>query len=124
MGVIKPLDLGMHRRTAFIAYWGLANGPLAFAAVLLKNSLIFHDILNLASCFIHLTPCSTTWTMRWNYDRYEETFPGIFDIPDYNKNEEGFFEVIGPAMMFYFVWWVLYFIYMSAYGRFLGKHVN
>ena len=43
----------------------MANGPLALAAILLNNSLVLHELENMASCFIHLTPTLLTWTMRW-----------------------------------------------------------
>lgn len=52
-------------RTLFILYWGLANGAFAWATIIFKNAIVLHDLPNLASAFIHLTPTSLTWTMRW-----------------------------------------------------------
>jgi hypothetical protein len=111
---------GLYSKKAFIAYWGLANGPLAAAAFVLGNALVFHDIPNLASCFIHLTPCSATWTMRWYSDKLNEKWPDIFMIPDPHDISETFWEVISPALAIYMFWWVFYFIYFLLKGRYLG----
>ena len=75
-------------RTAFYIFWGLANGPFAFSSMIFKNALVLHDLPNLASTFIHLTPCSLSWTLRWWGDRVMTTYPGVFDIPDPNKPVE------------------------------------
>jgi len=67
--------------------WGIANGPLALACLALHNSLIFHDIENTASLFIHFSPGITSWTMRWYSLDYHLKWPGVFGMPlteDYN----------------------------------------
>ena len=58
----------------------MANGPLASAAINLNNALVLHEIENMASCFIHLTPMLVTWTMRWKADRYDAAYPEIFQM--------------------------------------------
>jgi hypothetical protein len=68
---------------AFRIYWAFANGPLAIALLMLNNAMIFHDIPNLASCFIHLTPSSVTWAMRWYKKDLDRAYPGLFvTLPD------------------------------------------
>lgn len=52
-------------RTFIYIFWGVANGPFAIATLAFKNALVLHDIPNLASAFIHLTPSSLAWTLRW-----------------------------------------------------------
>lgn len=54
-----------YNKTFFFVFWGIANGPFAFASLAFKNALVLHDIPNLASAFIHLTPSSLVWTLRW-----------------------------------------------------------
>jgi hypothetical protein len=90
--------------------------------MIFKNALVLHDLPNLASTFIHLTPCSLAWTLRWWGDDVMKTYPGIFDIPDPNKPiTESFWTIFAPPMAFYFVWWFLYyFVYMFFFGRHLG----
>jgi hypothetical protein len=119
-GVIETESHGFYFKKAFIAYWGIANGPLAAAAFLLGNSLIFHDIPNLASCFIHLTPCSSTWSMRWYADRMNARWPLIFLIPDPEDPVETYWEIVSPALAFYMTWWLVYFAYFLIPGRYLG----
>ena len=113
-------SFGLYSKNAFIAYWGLANGPLAAAAFLLGNALVFHDVPNLASCFIHLTPCSATWTMRWYSDKLNEQWPNVFMIPDPHEITETFWDIVSPALAAYVFWWILYFIYFLIRGRHLG----
>ena len=54
-----------YHKTAFYVFWGLANGPFAFSVIIFKNALVLHDLPNLASTFIHLTPVSLAWSFRW-----------------------------------------------------------
>jgi len=79
-GAIAPTIIQNTSNVAFKMYWGFANGPLAISALSFGNAMVFHDKPNLASCFIHLTPCSLTWSMRWYEERLAVAWPGIFDI--------------------------------------------
>lgn len=101
--------------------WGIANGPFAFATLTFRNALVLHDIPNLASAFIHLTPSSLVWTLRWWQPAVDKRFPGIFDLPDLSKpNTESFLDLFLPAYVFYVIWGVFYLIWMIAYGRHHG----
>jgi len=66
MGVEGPLiEKLTNERYFFYVFWMFANGPFAFSVVLMKNALVLHDLPNIAVTFIHLTPCSLAWTLRW-----------------------------------------------------------
>lgn len=75
-----------YSKTHFFLFWGLANGPFAFSAIIFKNALVLHDIPNLASTFIHLTPSTLAWTARWwaveIMARWNTDDHMIFDLPD------------------------------------------
>lgn len=75
-----------YNKYCFFGFWGLANGPFAFSSILFKNALVLHDIPNLASTFIHLTPCTLAWTARWWALEMMETWNvdgrRIFLLPD------------------------------------------
>jgi hypothetical protein len=88
-----------------------------------KNALVLHDLPNLASTFIHLTPVSLAWTFRWWANEVMKKFPGIFLLPNPDKEiTETFWDIFGPGMAFYMMWWVLYtFGYMLFYGRYIGN---
>jgi len=84
---------------------------------------VLHDLPNLASAFIHLTPCSLAWTFRWWATDVTNKYPGVFNLPDPTKAiTESFWDIFGPAMAFYFMWWFVYtFGYMLFIGRFIGS---
>jgi Protein of unknown function (DUF2838) len=45
--------------------FALCNGPLLFAIVLWRNSLVLHDLDKTTSLFIHLMPVLVTYSIRW-----------------------------------------------------------
>jgi hypothetical protein len=49
----------------FRVAFALANGPLAWAIVLWRNSLVFHSPERLTSLYIHAVPPLVTWVQRW-----------------------------------------------------------
>ena len=115
-----------YSRTFFYAFWGAANGPFAFSTLGFKNALVLHDVPNLASAFIHLTPSSLSWTLRWWQPAVAKQWPGIFDIPDITKPKtETFLDLFLPCFIFYLAWWIFYLIFMVAFGRHHGlPHSN
>jgi hypothetical protein len=42
-----------------------SNGPLLWAVVLWRNSLVPHSLDKMTSLFIHVSPSLTTWAIRW-----------------------------------------------------------
>jgi hypothetical protein len=56
------------RVTAARAFFVVANGPLAFAVLMNKNRLVFHDLVKTSGFFIHFSPALTTWALRWRPD--------------------------------------------------------
>ena len=75
----------------------------------------------MASSFIHLTPCSATWTMRWWAPVIMRKWPGVFDLPDPNEPmTETFWDIFLPGFTFYMIWFSIYTVWMISYGRFMG----
>lgn len=112
-----------HNRTAFYILWGMANGPFATATLAFRNALVLHDVPNLASAFIHLTPCSLCWTARWFQPRFDKAWPGVFDIPKLDAPlSEGptLWDIWYPSYMFYLAWAVSYLAFMLLFGRHYG----
>jgi len=55
-----------HRNPVYFQFvFCLSNGPLAWAIVMWKNSLVFHDIDKMISLFIHIFPPIVTYCLRW-----------------------------------------------------------
>jgi len=107
-------------RWIFYGYWGFANGPFALAVLLLNNALVLHDLPNLSSVFIHLSPGSLVWSLRWYAPRVNKAFPGIFDLPDPANSTETFMDLFIPSMSIYGIWWVIYLVYCIFVGRYHG----
>jgi hypothetical protein len=117
----RPKIMEDYCEISFKVYWGFANGMLGGALVMLGNAMIFHDLPNLASCFIHLTPCSVTWTMRWFGSEINKAYPGIFCLPSSEKTSDSFDDILFPTLKFYFIWLAIYSMYMIPYGIHLGS---
>merc|ERR1719313_1821375 len=65
----------------------LATGALAWAVFIFRNSIVFHDIDQLTSLFIHLSPALLFFCLRWGaglgVSVTEDYFPDMFRIcPD------------------------------------------
>jgi len=41
--------------------FGIANGPLALATYIFRNSLVFHDVDKMTSVYIHVLPLFLTY---------------------------------------------------------------
>lgn len=104
LGCIDSTWVYSHTALALKIYWGIANGPLAFAALSLMNSLVFHNKQQLASCFIHLTPCSLTWTLRWYADKINAAYPDVIQIDEDLDNQTTFKEIALSAICVYMIW--------------------
>ena len=46
----------------------LANGPLAWAILVWRNSFVFHSVDKVTSTFIHAMPPLVTFCQRWMAD--------------------------------------------------------
>ncbi|GJD05819.1 Uncharacterized membrane protein [Galdieria sulphuraria] len=77
IGPLMILRYWLYRRAKFHYFiqvfhrinFGIANGPLAWAIVLWRNSLVFHSLDKMTSLFIHSFPPLVTYCLRW----YPET---------------------------------------------------
>ena len=56
------------RVSAARAFFVVANGPLAFAVLMNKNRLVFHDAVKTSGFFIHYSPALCSWAMTWRPD--------------------------------------------------------
>eukprot|EP01063_Lacrimia_lanifica_P034931 TRINITY_DN6558_c3_g1_i1.p1 TRINITY_DN6558_c3_g1~~TRINITY_DN6558_c3_g1_i1.p1 ORF type:complete len:400 (+),score=130.18 TRINITY_DN6558_c3_g1_i1:59-1258(+) len=53
-----------------------SQGPLAIAVIAWRNSLVFHSLDRVTSCFIHIFPMLVTYTQRWSLGRGSEEISG------------------------------------------------
>jgi len=59
--------------------FAVANGPLAWAVVLWRNSLVFHSVDKMTSSFIHLLPPLVTFSLRWDDYLATRTLPRVYE---------------------------------------------
>lgn len=84
-GVPNPLHPYNHY--AIRVGFAFANGALLLAIPLYNNKLVFHDVDNTLSLYIHWSPAVFLWTLRWGggYGTpvIEDWWPGMFQVcPD------------------------------------------
>ncbi|CAF1432886.1 unnamed protein product [Rotaria magnacalcarata] len=98
----------------FTVCYMLSHGPLIFAIVLWRNSLVFHSLDNVTSVFIHMYPALTLFTIRWllpiNLQR--EWYPAIAAIGLSIPTVTAIFYTV----VFYLLWQLLYYVFI-IYGR-------
>lgn len=94
-----------------------ANGPLAWAVPLWKNSLVFHSLDKLTSCFIHISPAFVTWAFMWNNNGtwLQDQGYQICSIDDSNCSPIAS-KTLLYAFGLYCLWQLLYLIRVEVLG--------
>lgn len=59
------LHIYPHSPTLFMVCFSYTIGPLTWATLAWRNSLVFHSLDKMTSCIIHLTPAWTVYMLRW-----------------------------------------------------------
>lgn len=64
--------------------FAFANGALVLSIAMFGNKLVFHEVDNTASVYIHISPALLFWTLRWGGgwgpSRVENVFPTMFEV--------------------------------------------
>jgi hypothetical protein len=94
---------------AFAVMFALGNGPLGWSVLALGNALVFHDSLQTAVTFIHLTPILFTWCVRWHSAAVDAAWPGLFPV------QEAPDLLLLPALA-YLAWWLPYTAWLLLLG--------
>ncbi|RUS89464.1 hypothetical protein EGW08_002761 [Elysia chlorotica] len=59
------LCLAPSREDMFAVVYSIASGPLIWALLIFRNSLVLHSLDKVTSLYIHLMPCLLTFVIRW-----------------------------------------------------------
>lgn len=105
----------------FAAGFGV-SGSLLVATAAFGNQLLFHDIDNTVSVFIHFFPALVFYTIRWHYDKLEAAWPSLFYRGPFD--DIAAWEIFAYAAGFYMTWFVPYLIWMLGGGRRLPQNLN
>mmetsp|Transcript_11552 Transcript_11552/g.40404 ORF Transcript_11552/g.40404 Transcript_11552/m.40404 type:complete len:481 (-) Transcript_11552:72-1514(-) len=79
-----------------------ANGPLAWAILAWRNSLVFHSLDKLTSLWIHWQPCLLTYAIRWHSDSARQTVCALDDC------SFSWADTLAMPIAFYAAWQLLY----------------
>jgi hypothetical protein len=91
------------------------NGPLLWAIVTWKNSLVFHDVDKITSVFIHALPPIVTFVMK--------NFPEASKYVSYqtcidSECSVSFGQMIIPHLLFFAFWQVSELFYMDKFDSY------
>ncbi|CEP11192.1 hypothetical protein [Parasitella parasitica] len=97
----------------YTAAFTLTNGPVLWAIITWRNSLVFHSLDKVTSVFIHIFPPLVTYTMRWFTVLHgnpaealvyrDENFPAIAKMP-----VMGWWYALFVSTSFYLAWQLFY----------------
>ncbi|KAL7548617.1 LOW QUALITY PROTEIN: hypothetical protein ACHAWF_011891 [Thalassiosira exigua] len=81
------------------ALFSISNGPLAFAIVMWRNSLVFHSLDKMTSMFIHILPALVMFSRRREDHLFRKEFPL------YERMDETFLTNIWDFWIAPFIWY-------------------
>ena len=99
-----------HNETLFQILFLVGNGPLAWAVLTFKGSMIFHSAPHMTSVFIHTSPMMLTYALRW----YPSAFNVCSDWPTCAEEPEtGIWAMVSEThLTFYLPWVLLYYLWI------------
>ncbi|KAI8380905.1 uncharacterized protein BYT42DRAFT_564637 [Radiomyces spectabilis] len=111
----------------FIAIFCLTNGPVAWAIVTWRNSLVFHSLDKVTSVFIHIFPPLVTYIIRWMPELQTDSYCSSSDIAKAYRDARfpalaelshmRFKDAMIYSTLAYAVWQALYFIFVMVRRR-------
>ncbi|KAF9192743.1 hypothetical protein BGZ51_004911 [Haplosporangium sp. Z 767] len=111
--VILYLYVFPHSQALFGAVWLLSHGPLAFAIVTWRNSLVLHSLDKVTSVYIHMSPPIALYVVRWLYpDPDHVRYPALKDmkvLPTLSS--------LQAAIALYLTWQVAYYVFVVVRQR-------
>jgi len=66
--------------------FGIANGPLALATYIFRNSLVFHDVDKMTSVYIHVLPLFLTYGLVFSTVNCSMIGNNIYTVSQKNDN--------------------------------------
>ncbi|KAG0327550.1 hypothetical protein BGZ99_007388 [Dissophora globulifera] len=111
--VVLYLYVFPQSQALFGAVWLLSLGPLAFAIVTWRNSLVLHSLDKVTSVYIHMSPPVTLYVVRWLYPDPDHTrYPAL-------KNMDVLPTVssLQAAIALYLTWQVAYYLFVVVIKR-------
>ncbi|KAF9583436.1 hypothetical protein BGW38_009461 [Lunasporangiospora selenospora] len=113
VAVILYLYVFPQSKALFGAIWLLSLGPLAFAIIAWRNSLVLHSLDKVTSVYIHMSPPITLYVVRWLYpDPDHIRFPAMKDMDVLPTAASLFY-----AIALYLTWQIAYYVLVVVRQR-------
>eukprot|EP00696_Hemimastix_kukwesjijk_P015800 gnl/Hemi2/4042_TR1411_c0_g1_i1.p1 gnl/Hemi2/4042_TR1411_c0_g1~~gnl/Hemi2/4042_TR1411_c0_g1_i1.p1 ORF type:complete len:359 (+),score=83.34 gnl/Hemi2/4042_TR1411_c0_g1_i1:158-1234(+) len=100
----------------FKILFSFSCGPLTFAIITFRNSLVFHSLDKITSCFIHISPPVLCWTLRWA-SRLSQHPNTSFTVCGDAECSSSFFDMTILPLLPYFIWQLMYYLKVVVLGR-------
>ena len=103
-----------HSRALYIGLFALVNGPVSWAIIAWRNSMVFHSLDKVTSLFIHMAPGITLYALRWLCPNADDSDDSTLLNITHGTNVLGgandmtFLETLIYGLMFYTIWQTLY----------------
>lgn len=94
---------------------GLAHGPVLWAIIQWRNSLVFHSLDKITSCFIHFCPAMVLYGIRWlstEEAKPADQFPLVASTERVNWTS-----TFITALTLHMIWQALYYIIVYIHQR-------
>lgn len=108
----------------FAICFSFSNGPLAWAIIAWRNSMVFHSLDKMTSIFIHLSPPMVTYTLRWVHAAEKYTIcpnisgPLINGVgPSGEQCELSFWDAYFIPILPYIFWQVAYLLKVEVVSK-------
>ncbi|KAK0070112.1 glycerophosphocholine acyltransferase 1 [Biomphalaria pfeifferi] len=108
------LWLAPQHELMFVVGYAVANGPLIWALLVFRNSLVFHSLDKVTSLYIHLLPTLLSFVIRWYPEETSEHWYKPF--PRYEVGYSFFWLVLIP-FVFVLAHQVLYIVLVNCILR-------
>lgn len=106
----------------FSVVFTMTNGPVLWAIITWRNSLVFHSLDKITSVFIHIFPALVTYVLRWLPEFHvdhdlatlyrDARFPGVSNLPTM-----GWWYTLIVSVISYTIWQVLYIVFVMVGGK-------
>eukprot|EP00736_Rhodelphis_marinus_P012590 Rmarinus@m.1568 len=110
---------------AFHVVFAFSNGPLLWAVVAWRNSVVFHSLDKMTSFFIHILPPIVTYIIHWkvddDYRRCEDPFDADVDSSTHGCDPSIMWLLLFPLLP-YFFWQLAYVVVVQGLAREKIKH--
>ncbi|GFR96354.1 hypothetical protein ElyMa_000966800 [Elysia marginata] len=115
------LCLFPQREDMFAVGYSIAAGPLIWALLIFRNSLVLHSIDKVTSLYIHLMPCLLTFVIRWYPEEASSKWHKPFPKFQFHFN---FLWLVLVPMCFHVLHQVIYFVLVNLILKPSSDYLN